>query len=79
MADVPGSTGPRTMLIPDARVAEVARLLIDLPGDLDSFDVAETMMELEDEYGIEAVRLAERFVEASRSRRPALWDRELDS
>jgi hypothetical protein len=83
MADVWVVTGARTMLIPDPRVAEVVRLLSDMPDDLDSWDADEMMMELEDDFGIETVRLALRFIEASRSRqqsgRPAMWDRELDS
>jgi hypothetical protein len=66
MTAVSGTARLATMIIPDPRVAEVVRLLTDLPTGLDSFDTAEMMMELEDEFGIEAVRLAFRFIEASR-------------
>ena len=63
------------MLIPDPRVAEVVRLLTELRRDLDSLDTAEVMMELEDEFGIETVRMAFRFIEASqqaRDKRPPM-------
>jgi hypothetical protein len=66
MIAVSGTARLATMIIPDPRVAEVVRLLTDLPRGLDSFDTAEMMMELEDEFGIEAVRLAFRFIAASR-------------
>jgi hypothetical protein len=61
-----------------------------MPGGADSLDAVELVMELEEEFGIETVRLAARFIEASRTHRSKgkltsssieadpLWDREFD-
>jgi hypothetical protein len=78
------------MLIPDERVAEVVAHLTDMPKGLDSLDTVESAMELEAEFGVETVRLAVLYIEASRacqSKQPLascsseahlLWDREFD-
>ncbi len=55
------------MLIPDKRVAKVVGIMTDMPGDFDSLDTVEFVLELEEEFGVETVRLATRFIEASRT------------
>jgi hypothetical protein len=50
-------------LIHYERVAEVVRILTSLPPGLDSLDTVELMMELEEEFGAETVKLAVRFTE----------------
>jgi acyl carrier protein len=54
----------KTPLIPDERVAEVVRILTTLPHGSDSLDIVELMMDLEEEFGAETVKLAVRFTEA---------------
>ena len=54
----------KVSLIPDERVAEVVRILTTLPPGLDSLDTVELIMDLEEEFGTETVRLAVRFTEA---------------
>jgi Flp pilus assembly protein TadD len=53
------------MSVPSERVAEVVARLKDVPKRADSLDRVEMIMELEDEFGNEAVALAVAFIKAS--------------